>query len=608
MTGVIGSAIVVSSVAAGVGSLALVWYLDRHRGSAGAGWLMATLSAQTLWALAYAAGLLISDLTVRTYAEALAWVGMVWLGPLFLGFALAYTGRSGVLRTWGVRLLFAIPATASVLALTHPLHDAMWLFFRRAPEFGVATVRYAIQLPGYAALLVSLGAAGIGVLLLVGEIHAYGPLYRREATALALTTLFPATGVVVWLLGVGPWPEVNFGVPLLLFHVVLDAYAFVGTRVFETAPTTQRAAKRSALDDLSEPLLVLDTEAAVVNLNRRAETLFDVDETDALPIPFADLAGTDLDRVRSTGELTVPGSDGGVFSTSYTPLSDPRGDDVGGLLVLHEVTVERRRKQQLSVLNRILRHNLRNELTVARGNARSIQVSATDTALRTQAGAIVESSDRLLTTARKAKEFARVRGRELDLSAVAVTDVISEVWRDLGQTHPHADIVAEVETTETRLRTDSEVLSLVLSTLIENAIVHADEGGDRTPPAPTVVVRVVDPPTDESVTVVEVADDNPRIADSEIAALRAGDETPLEHGSGIGLWIAHWCATALNGRIEFAYDDGNVVRVALPRDMAADADQPEADGAAGTAGSPDGSPVDRTPKTPSGVGPPEADD
>ena len=74
-------------------------------------------------------------------------------------------------------------------------------------------------------LLVSLGAAGIGVLLLVGEIHAYGPLYRREATALALTTLFPATGVVVWLLGVGPWPEVNFGVPLLLFHVVLDAYA-----------------------------------------------------------------------------------------------------------------------------------------------------------------------------------------------------------------------------------------------------------------------------------------------------------------------------------------------------------------------------------------------
>ncbi|WP_284063415.1 sensor histidine kinase [Halobaculum halobium] len=586
-----------------------MWYLDRHRGSAGAGWLMATLSAQTLWALAYAVGLLTSDLAVRAYAEALAWVGMVWLGPLFLGFAFAYTGRSDLLRTRGVRLLFTIPAAASLLALTHPFHDWLWLFLRRSPEFGIATVRYTIQLPGYAALLVSLGAAGVGVLLLVGAIHAYGPLYRREATALALTTLFPATGVVVWLVGVGPWPEVNFGVPLLLFHVVLDAYAFVGTRIFETAPTTQRAAKRSALDDLAEPLLVLDTEAAVVNLNRRAETLFGVDDTHTLPISFHDIAGADLDRVRSTGELTVTGPDGGIFSASYTPLSDPRGDDVGGLLVLHEVTVERRRKEQLSVLNRILRHNLRNELTVARGNAQSIQVSATDTALRTQAGAIVESSDRLLATAKKAKEFAQVQGRDLELSVVDVTEVVNDVWRDLGESYPHAEVTAEVEPVETRLRTDARVLSLVLSNLIENAIVHAGEREDRTRPAPTVVVRVTDAPTDESATVVEVADDNPRIADSEIAALRAGDETALEHGSGIGLWIAHWCVTALNGRIEFDYDDGNVVRVTLARDTAEGADHSAAvDGAAETAGGPGSLRADHTPGTTSGAGPSEADD
>ncbi|MFC7136317.1 histidine kinase N-terminal 7TM domain-containing protein [Halobaculum litoreum] len=155
--------------------------------------------------------------------------------------------------------------------------------------------------PGYAALLVGLGTAAVGVLLLVGAIQTYGPLYRRESTAIALSTLFPATGVVVWLVGAGPWPAVNFGAPLLLFHVALDAYAFVGTRLFETAPTTQRAAKRSALDDLAEPLLVLDTEAAVVNMNRRAETLFDADGRDAVPVPFADLAGADLDDVRARG-------------------------------------------------------------------------------------------------------------------------------------------------------------------------------------------------------------------------------------------------------------------------------------------------------------------
>ncbi|MFC7069712.1 histidine kinase N-terminal 7TM domain-containing protein [Halobaculum lipolyticum] len=595
-----------STGAAGAGSAALAWYLDRHRGSAGAGWLMATLSAQAVWALAYTVGLLVSDLTVRAYAEAVAWVGMAWLGPLFLGFALAYTGRSALLRSRGFRLLFAVPVSASLLALTHPLHDWLWLFFRRSPEFGVTTVRYAIQLPGYAALLVSLGTAAVGVLLLVGAISTYGPLYRREATAIALSTLPPATGVVVWLVGVGPWPELNLGAPLLLFHVALDVYAFVGTRLFETAPTTQRAAKRSALDDLAEPLLVLDTEAAVVNMNRRAESLFDVDGTAAVPVPFADLAGATLDDVRSSGELTVDGADGGIFAVSHTPLRDQRGDDVGGLVVLYEVTVERRRKQQLSVLNRILRHNLRNELTVARGNARAIRASATDPAVGTQAGAIVASSERLLATARKAKQFGRIQGRDLDLSVVEVTDLVNDVWRDLRESYPHADVAAEIETDRTRIRTDSTVLSMVVSNLIENAIVHADDAAGV--PAPAVVVRITTDPDDRSATVVEVTDENPPIDDAEIDALSAGDETALEHGSGIGLWIVHWCVTALNGRIEFEYDDGNVVRVTLPTHAAAAADERAAVDGRRTPDGPDTPLVDDGVGAPSGGDPAKSDD
>jgi len=56
--------------------------------------------------------------------------------------------------------------------------------------------------------------------------------------------------------------------------------------------------------------------------------------------------------------------------------------------------------------------------------------------------------------------------------------------------------------------------------------------------------------------------------------LRAGDETKLQHGQGIGLWLVYWCVRKLDGSIAFEYDDGNVLTVTLPR-ASRDAPRPD---------------------------------
>ena len=55
-------------------------------------WFTASLTAQGVWALAYAAGLFVLDPQLRAAAEALAWIGMNCTGPFFLAFAIEYTG------------------------------------------------------------------------------------------------------------------------------------------------------------------------------------------------------------------------------------------------------------------------------------------------------------------------------------------------------------------------------------------------------------------------------------------------------------------------------------------------------------------------------------
>jgi hypothetical protein len=93
VVGFLGGAVVLAAFTAGTGTLALVWHLYQYRGCAGADWFVMTLAARALWAFSHGAGLLVFDRALRAYAEAVSLVGLLWLGPLFLGSALPSRGR-----------------------------------------------------------------------------------------------------------------------------------------------------------------------------------------------------------------------------------------------------------------------------------------------------------------------------------------------------------------------------------------------------------------------------------------------------------------------------------------------------------------------------------
>jgi signal transduction histidine kinase len=550
----IGLGVVGSSLAAGVGSVWLLGYLNRYRGTLGVEWFMGALAAQTLATLGYAVAVLVFDPFWRASLEAIGWVGIAWLGPLFLGFALAYTGRGGVVRSRGFQLLFALPVGTLLLAATHPLHTLLWRAFRIDPVFGLATVQYTIQPWGYAAVALSLATAAVGVLLLLETILSYGPLYKREAIAVGISTLPPAAGFLVWLFELGPVPALNLAPVLFLPHVVLDAYAFVGSHMFETTPTTQRAAERSALSELNDPLVVVDASGRVVNANGRATAAFGpVDATGGTTV--AGLVGTDLATLRETSQLTLDGPPETVYSVSYSPLTDPSGADVGGILVFYDITLERQQQQRLSVLNRILRHNLRNKLGITIGRAELLQAAVSDPDLQSHADTLVEANETLLTITQKVREFNDAHARDRYLTEKDLEAVLEDLVDDLAAEYPTAAWTVETADIDPHLETDFGILRLAVRNLLENAIVHAET-------APTVTVRL-DAAADS--VVIEVCDTNDRIPELELETLEAAEETPLQHGQGIGLWITSWCVRSLSGELTFEYDDGNVVQVTLPR-------------------------------------------
>ncbi|WP_418281928.1 PAS domain S-box protein [Halorubrum sp. DTA98] len=236
---------------------------------------------------------------------------------------------------------------------------------------------------------------------------------------------------------------------------------------------------------------------------------------------------------------------------------DPDGSGVGAYLAYMDITERKRRDQQLQVLNRVLRHNIRNKLNVARGVVEQT-IKKDGEVSDSLAHDGLDAINQLLDLSEKARELTTESNSQNDPESVAVADLVTRTIESLEQEYPDAVISTDV-TTETSVA-DTGRLNQVLQELCENAIEHTDQ------PEPSVRIRVMsDPDSDEQINIA-VEDDGPGIPDDQRAVLQDGEETPLQHGDGLGLWTVHWSVRMAGGDLDLgeASDRGTTVTVIWP--------------------------------------------
>lgn len=216
-----------------------------------------------------------------------------------------------------------------------------------------------------------------------------------------------------------------------------------------------------------------------------------------------------------------------------------------------QLAAERRR---LAVLNRVIRHNLRNEATVLQGHAQQLAENVDDEDLRNSASAVQRSAEVIGGLSSKAKLINQVADRSLvDRREHTLRDVVERAVESVHEDDPGAPIDVDVPTATVRA---DPALGEAITELLRNAIEH---GGDE----PNVHVRAT---RADGAIWLEIHDDGPGIPEQERAVVMGEQEiTPLVHGSGLGLWLAREVATASGGDLDiWRREDGTTVRMRLP--------------------------------------------
>lgn len=217
----------------------------------------------------------------------------------------------------------------------------------------------------------------------------------------------------------------------------------------------------------------------------------------------------------------------------------------------HEQTVELYDRNTL--LQRVLRHNVRTSMNTIRGYADVLETNLQGTP-EEMARSIRRKADGVIDIGETARNATAIDDSPVK-TPVDVAAILEDLLEAIEQYYPHARIEADLPD-EAWVAADN-LLELALWHLLENGIEH--HHGQT----PTIAVSI-DRSSADSV-VIEIADDGPGLPADLLDSLRNDRESRLEHIDGLGVWLAKWLVESFDGGIEFTAADptGTVVRIEL---------------------------------------------
>ena len=524
--------------------------VGRTRSERYAGGFVALVAVLGTWALAYGV-----QLGYTTRLDQLVWWQLTlavagFVPTVWLLFALYYAGKDGWITRPAWWTMVSEPLLFAAFVLTNPSHRLLWTGFS-VPADAPLTVFTPAFAPGYYLhMAYAYAIVGFGIVLVYRTAARSSTLYRRQAITLLAAVTPPLLAQVAFTLGASPIP----GLDLTPFTFGLTV-AFIGVALFRFDLLDRTPiAREAALDVVGNGLVVLDAKGMVVDVDDRARRVLtpSPDPGDHVSTVFPD---TPLSAL--SGE-TVAGESGGIrrtYEVGVSELRDAEGQLGGYALVLRDVTDRRAYEQRLQVANRVLRHNLRNDMNVIQGLADQIESGEADdpaavaSRIQSKVAGVVETSE-------KVREMTR-----LELSSgddASTVDLSAAASAALARFDAPADATVEAALPGPVFAgvADESALATALANLLENAIEH-NEG------EPWVRIRTESHGGSAS---LYIDDDGPGIPAEEREVLHRESETPLKHSQGLGLWLASWSARAAGGELTIVSTgpEGTTVRIAFP--------------------------------------------
>ena len=333
----------------------LAAYLYRRRSAPGAESLIALMTAVGIWSLGYSLEFASVGLADKTFWTRMEYLGVAWIAPAWLSFALGYT-QSGWLRKRRSRfLLYLIPMAAIFGAMTNPQTHLLWTDVSLDNSGPIPLIIFQRTLFFWVYIIYSYLLILVGTLLMASKFLSAGNVYRKQLWIVMIGVAPPWLANVLYVTGLTPWPNLEltpfaFTASGLVLTVGLFRYQFM-----EIIPL----ARDAVMAGIQDAVFVLDINHRLVDLNKAAARMMN-QSMESLIGRTADQFFTGQPGLMNRFQSNFEGRDEISFEKNLlelqaSTLTDGAGRKIGRLLTLRDVTEHKKAIEEIRRSQRVLK-------------------------------------------------------------------------------------------------------------------------------------------------------------------------------------------------------------------------------------------------------------
>ncbi len=348
-------------LAASLISIGLAYYAWKRRSVIDTESFAVLMLAVAVWSLGDVLRLISIDMSAKLFWTKFRYLGIVVAPISWLVFLLRYTGRHQWLTPRNIALLSIEPILMTLFVWTNEWHHLIWLHEGTLVPVGSLLVwkaPHGVVFWIHAAY--SYGLFCLTVLLLWNTLRHSPYLYRGQAGIML-------AGILISLVGnlLSTFDLIQFPLDLtpLTFTIIglLVIWDIIRFRLFNIVPV----ARWAVVESMGGSAIVLDTQNRIIDLNPAAQEIIGRPASEILGKPIAHILTSEpglIEQYQNVNEIQTEimlghGKKQRAYDMRISPLQDQRGQIMGRLVILYDIT-ERKRSEDNLIAQKRLFENL----------------------------------------------------------------------------------------------------------------------------------------------------------------------------------------------------------------------------------------------------------
>lgn len=337
---------------------------------------------------------------------------------------------------------------------------------------------------------------------------------------------------------------------------------------------------RECYESVNDTIFVHDGETGeIIDANRTACEMYGYSKAELTQLSLEDLSSGNppytqekaIERVKITAEggpqifeWEARDADENVFWAEVSMRASEIDDQPVTFVTVRDISTRKAyekkledQRDNLEILNQVVRHDIRNNLQVVQGYAELLENEVSDDG-RSHLQTIQKSSTHAIRLTETARDLADVMLQtDIETEHISLAEIIEEQIDQIRTEHPDAEISTDSPLPNLTIQ-GNEMLHSVFRNLFQNAIQHNDKE------VPKVSVSVT---KSEKLVHLHIADNGPGIPDSQKDSIFGKGEKGLKSsGTGIGLYLVKTLVEGYGGDVWVEDNEpaGAMFVVALP--------------------------------------------